>query len=270
MVLERTVVKFNSWFRDKSVQINDENENLEISTTEQSIPEADSNRDLTDAEDGKSSASVKSLLKRISSVYNFTAAKLPGHPKPLHKRYWLWMWLGVGGTATAISYGIWSIDQDLPKTSELNSITREQTLTIKAVDGSILKQSGPATRDRIKLNQVPEKLRQAFIASEDRRFHQHDGVDYQGIVRAVVNNVRSQGFVEGGSTITQQLSRILFLKQEKTFLRKLREVRLAQKMERELSKDEILERYLNLVYLGAGAYGVADALGSILVKILIN
>ena len=74
-----------------------------------------------------------------------------------------------------------------------------------------------------------------------------------------MNNLRSQNVVEGGSTITQQVARILFLKQEKTFWRKLKEVRLAQKIERELTKDQILERYLNLVYLGSGAYGVGDA-----------
>ncbi|MEY3403938.1 MAG: hypothetical protein RLZZ86_3560, partial [Cyanobacteriota bacterium] len=79
------------------------------------------------------------------------------------------------------------------------------------------------------------------------------------IMRAVINNLRSQDVVEGGSTITQQVARILFLKQEKTFWRKLKEVRLAQKIEQQLTKDQILERYLNLVYLGSGAYGVGDA-----------
>ena len=109
------------------------------------------------------------------------------------------------------------------------------------------------------LKQIPDQLKKAFIASEDRRFKQHNGVDPQGIIRAVWNNLRSQDVVEGGSTITQQLARILFLKQERTIWRKLKEVRLSQKMEKELSKDQILERYLNLVYLGSGAYGVADA-----------
>lgn len=256
------MVKFNSWFKDKSVPITDrdtQNENLEFSHHLESIPDVDPHPTNTDAEtDGKSPA-PKSVFKRMGSVLSTAISKIPGHPKPLYQRYWFWTGLGLGGSAAVISYGIWSIDQKLPQTAELNSIAREQTLTIKAADGSILRQSGPATRDRLSVGQVPEKLRQAFIASEDRRFTQHEGVDYQGIVRAVVNNVRSQGVVEGGSTITQQLSRILFLKQEKTVVRKLREIRLAQKMERELTKDEILERYLNLVYLGAGAYGVADA-----------
>jgi penicillin-binding protein 1A len=85
------------------------------------------------------------------------------------------------------------------------------------------------------------------------------GVDYQGILRASWSNLRSANVVEGGSTITQQLARILFLDQERSLWRKLKEMRLSQKIEQKLSKQQILERYLNLVYLGEGAYGVADA-----------
>ncbi|MBF2064433.1 MAG: penicillin-binding protein 1A [Calothrix sp. C42_A2020_038] len=199
------------------------------------------------------------LLSKIGRVSSTINAKLPGHPKPLYRRYWFLACLGLGGSAIAVSNTIASIDRNLPPTSELNSLVREQTLTIKASDGTILQQSGPATREQLPLSEIPDQLRKAFIASEDRRFDKHNGIDIQGIARATVNNLRSQNVVEGGSTITQQLARILFLKQEKTFLRKVKEVRLAQKMERELSKDKILERYLNLVYLGSGAYGVADA-----------
>ncbi|MBN3950329.1 MAG: penicillin-binding protein 1A [Nostoc sp. NMS7] len=179
--------------------------------------------------------------------------------KPLYRRLWFWAGLGVGGGIVALIYGVSLIDRTLPDQAELNAVLREQTLTIKAADGTILKQQGEATREELKLEQIPDNLKKAFIASEDRRFKQHNGVDPQGIVRAGLNNLRSQGVVEGGSTITQQLTRILFLKQEQTIWRKLKEVRLAQKMEQVLTKDQILERYLNLVYLGSGAYGVADA-----------
>ncbi len=179
--------------------------------------------------------------------------------KPLYRRLWFWAGLGVGGGIVALIYGISLIDRTLPDQAELNAVLREQTLTIKAADGTILKQQGEATREELKLEQIPDNLKKAFIASEDRRFKQHNGVDPQGIVRAGLSNLRSQGVVEGGSTITQQLTRILFLKQEQTIWRKLKEVRLAQKMEQVLTKDQILERYLNLVYLGDGAYGVADA-----------
>ncbi|WP_425335121.1 transglycosylase domain-containing protein [Nostoc punctiforme] len=179
--------------------------------------------------------------------------------KPLYRRLWFWAGLGIGGGIVASIYGISLIDRTLPDQAELNAVLREQTLTIKAADGTILQQQGEATREQLKLEQIPDNLKKAFIASEDRRFRQHNGFDPQGIVRAGLNNLRSQGVVEGGSTITQQLTRILFLKQEQTIWRKLKEVRLAQKMEHELTKDQILERYLNLVYLGGGAYGVADA-----------
>ncbi|MDF5708601.1 MAG: penicillin-binding protein 1A [Nostoc sp. S4] len=179
--------------------------------------------------------------------------------KPIYRRIWFWAGLGVGGGIVASIYGISVIDRTLPDKAELNAVVREQTLTIKAADGSILQQQGEATREQLKLDQIPNNLKKAFIASEDRRFQQHNGVDPQGILRASLSNLRSQGVVEGGSTITQQLARILFLKQEQTIWRKLKEIRLAQKIESELTKDQILERYLNLVYLGGGAYGVTDA-----------
>ncbi|QFS46131.1 mrcA, penicillin-binding protein 1A [Nostoc sphaeroides CCNUC1] len=179
--------------------------------------------------------------------------------KPLYRRIWFWAGLGVGGGIVALIYGISLIDRTLPDQAQLNAVVREQTLTIKAADGTILQQQGETGREQLKLEQIPDNLKKAFIASEDRRFKQHNGFDPQGIARAGLNNLRSQGVVEGASTITQQLARILFLKQEQTIWRKLKEIRLAQKMENELTKDQILERYLNLVYLGGGAYGVADA-----------
>jgi penicillin-binding protein 1A len=102
-------------------------------------------------------------------------------------------------------------------------------------------------------------VKNAFIAIEDRRFYEHDGVDYKGVVRAVWSNISSGGLAEGASSITQQVARMVYLDNDKNFLRKLKEVRLAQKIEKEVGKDQILERYLNLVYLGEGTYGVADA-----------
>ncbi|PPS45393.1 transglycosylase domain-containing protein [Chroococcidiopsis sp. TS-821] len=178
--------------------------------------------------------------------------------QPWHRRQSLWL-VGVGGSIIALGGIAVSIEQSLPKTSELFTVVREGTLTIKAADGTILQQTGPATREQLKLAEIPKPLIQAFIASEDRRFYQHNGIDYQGIARATVSNLRSANVVEGGSTITQQLARMLFLSQERTLWRKLKEIRLAQKIEANLTKEQILERYLNLVYLGEGAYGVADA-----------
>jgi penicillin-binding protein 1A len=202
---------------------------------------------------------ARQLLNQMGGVPSGIISQFTSRDRPFYRRLWFWAGLSLGGGIIALNYFISTIDQTLPDKSQLKVVTRERTLTIKAVDGSILQQQGEATRERLRLEQVPNQLKQAFIASEDRRFAHHQGIDPQGILRAAFNNLRSQTVVEGGSTITQQLARILFLKQEQTIWRKLKEVRLAQKMEQELTKDQIIERYLNLVYLGSGAYGVADA-----------
>jgi penicillin-binding protein 1A len=236
------VGKLTSWFKRRPNNLSDSGQG----GTNESLPPAHL-------------AQPRQLLSKMKILPSRMKVNQATGKKPLYRRLWFWTALGVGGGIVAFIYGISLIDRTLPDQAELNAVLREQTLTIKAADGSVLQQQGEATREQLKLEQIPDNLKKAFIASEDRRFKQHNGVDPQGIVRASLNNLRSQGVVEGGSTITQQLARILFLKQEQTIWRKLKEVRLAQKMENELTKDQILERYLNLVYLGSGAYGVADA-----------
>ncbi|WP_009631398.1 transglycosylase domain-containing protein [Synechocystis sp. PCC 7509] len=198
------------------------------------------------------------LVERIKNLPKLVYAKIP-KDKPLYRYYWFWLILVATGGTVAWTVFWLAIERSLPEATELYTFVRDDTLTIKAGDGGILQQRGPATREQLKLSQIPKPLIQAFIASEDRRFYNHHGVDYQGIVRAFVNNMRSRNLGEGGSTITQQLARILFLNQERTLVRKFREISLSQKIEQKLTKEEILERYLNLVYLGSGAYGVADA-----------
>lgn len=172
----------------------------------------------------------------------------------------LWLGAGLGGIAI-LGAGWLALEQSLPDTTNLPraSSVRSGTVTLVSADGFVLHQTGPATRQPLKIAQVPDQLEQAFIAIEDRRFYQHRGIDPQGILRAVSSNILSGGVVEGGSTITQQLARTVFLNQERSVLRKTKEARLAQKIEAKLTKDQILERYLNQVYLGAGAYGIADA-----------
>ncbi len=201
---------------------------------------------------------MPNLLAQTKSRFKQPQAKLSSK-KPLYLRYWFWFGFGVGSGAIALGGIWWSIESSLPLPAELFTSVRGSTLTIKAADGTILQQQGPATREPLKLEQIPKPLIQAFIASEDRRFYQHHGVDYQGIIRATIANLRSANVVEGGSSITQQLARILFLNQERSLWRKLKEIRLATKIEQHLSKEQVLERYLNLVYLGEGAYGVSDA-----------
>lgn len=179
-----------------------------------------------------------------------------------NKRFWLLLGVGVGFSsgAIALGYGIYQIETSITESVEdVLVYARPETLTIEGADGEILEQVGPVSHETLKIWQIPDTVQQAFIASEDSRFKNHRGVDIQGIIRAALSNVQAGEVVEGGSTITQQLARIVFLSQERTFTRKFKEMRLAQKIENNFTKQEILERYLNLVYLGSGAYGVADA-----------
>ena len=183
--------------------------------------------------------------------------------RPLYSRPLFWLALVLGaGTAGGLtrSYRIWqAVEANLPEVSTVLTYERHGTITIKAADGAILQKLGPATRENLTYEEIPDTLIQAFIVAEDRRFYKHHGVDYPSIVRAALANLSRRKVVEGASTITQQLARIVFLDQDRSFQRKVREALLALKIERELDKKQVMERYLNLVYLGAGAYGVADA-----------
>ena len=163
--------------------------------------------------------------------------------------------LGAVGLGAAIDL----VDPQLPDVRELASFHRAQTITLLALDGQIIQQQGPISRDKIPVGQLPERLKQAFIAAEDRRFYEHGGIDGWGVARALVSNVQQRGIREGASTITQQLARMVFLSQEQTLIRKVKEALLALKLERQLSKERILEQYINNVYLGSNAYGAADA-----------
>jgi penicillin-binding protein 1A len=178
--------------------------------------------------------------------------------RPFYRYRTLWLVLLLSGSG-AVAGVLWTIERNLPNTADIKTFVREGTLTVKALDGTVLQQSGPVTRDHVKFNTMPPRIAQAFLAAEDRRFYQHTGVDYKSVARAMVANLRSREVVEGGSTITQQLARMVFLNNDRSILRKVQEAMLAQKIDRELPKPEILERYLNLVYLGSEAYGVADA-----------
>ncbi len=178
-------------------------------------------------------------------------------PQAAHPNRWKW---GLLAATSGVIFGGWFwFDSTLPSTQKVLTFSRSGTITIKAIDGEILQQIGDATRRKINLKKAPKFIGNAFVAAEDRRFYQHQGVDVQGILRATFSNVRSMGVVEGASTITQQVARIVYLSQERSALRKVRELAIAHKIDHELSKEQILEQYLNLVYLGSGAYGVADA-----------
>jgi penicillin-binding protein 1A len=201
---------------------------------------------------------LQARLDKAGGTLNEVGQRLPPPLKAPIGRRLRWVGILVGGFGV-FKLAAWQIDRSLPNPADLAVFARPGTLTIKASDGTVLHQLGPATREKLTIAQIPKPLVEAFIASEDRRFYEHTGVDYQAIVRAIGRNLTSGGLVEGGSTITQQLARVVFLNQDRSIGRKVREALLAQKLEREVDKKTLLERYLNLVYLGSNAYGVGDA-----------
>ncbi|MBW4482826.1 MAG: PBP1A family penicillin-binding protein [Tildeniella torsiva UHER 1998/13D] len=189
--------------------------------------------------------------------------ELPRSYRPLFLRPLFWVVLlagaGIAGGGTRAYRVIEATSANLPDPNQALTYQRDGTITMVSADGVILQKLGPATRETINYEAMPEHLVAAFIASEDQRFYEHNGVDYRGIARAAWANVQYRELVEGASTITQQLARIVFLDQERSFQRKIKEAMMATKLEDSLTKEQIIERYLNLVYLGSGAYGVADA-----------
>jgi penicillin-binding protein 1A len=174
-----------------------------------------------------------------------------------HIIYW-GLVLGLWGVIATIGVIVW-VGAHLPPIQSLAVPKRPPTIQIVGIDGSILATRGEMAGTNIALKELPAHLPKAFMAIEDRRFYSHFGVDPVGIMRAVSANVMRRGVAQGGSTLTQQLAKNIFLTQDRTMMRKLQEVELALWLEHNYSKNEILELYLNRVYFGSGAYGVEAA-----------
>lgn len=188
----------------------------------------------------------------------------PRQPAP--RRSWRWWQISLLGLGAAILLGglavgglIWHLSKDLPALEQLGTYQPSMVTQVYSSDQRLIGQFFIERRILTPVAEIPERLRRAVIAVEDVRFFEHPGLDYIGMLRAAWTNVRRGGKVEGASTITQQLARSLFLSSERTFDRKLRELILAYKMELVLTKEQILELYLNQIYFGQGAYGVASA-----------
>ena len=163
--------------------------------------------------------------------------------------------LGVIG----VSGIVWNLSLDLPDVEALHSHQPSLVTHVYADDGRPIGQFSVERRILTPLDKMPIELLQAVIAVEDARFREHGGVDIFGIVRAVVTNLEALRIRQGASTITQQLARSVFLTPKRSYTRKIKEAILAVRMEKTLSKDKILELYLNQIYFGHGAYGVAAA-----------
>ncbi|MCK7615257.1 transglycosylase domain-containing protein [Roseibium sediminicola] len=252
-------------------------------------------RDRPSAPSGKTSSKPKSRKTSKSGTAKKTAAKKPasGGRKPsrggsgkarsgrsgakrraakrknrfqaptalgrLVKRGLYWsMVLGIWGTIAVVCI-VGYYAAFLPPTSEWQVPARPPNVKIVASNGALIANRGDTGGEAVRLEQLPPYLPNAVIAIEDRRFRSHFGVDPIGLARAMVTNLTSGRLQQGGSTLTQQLAKNLFLEQDRTIKRKIQELVLAFWLEAEYSKDEILEMYLNRVYLGSGAYGVDAA-----------
>jgi penicillin-binding protein 1A len=179
------------------------------------------------------------------------------------KRWWQFLLVGglglfliagaIAGLATALIY------PSLPSLEVLTDYRPKMPLRVYSEEGAVLGEFGEERRAVVRLQETPLVLRQAILAAEDERFYEHGGIDTLGVLRAAVSNVMSGGTKEGASTITMQVARNFFLSSEKTLRRKINEALLATKIEHALSKDEILELYINHIYLGQRAYGFASA-----------
>ena len=219
------------------------------------------------ADDSQDEAAAKPARSKSGKA----ASKRRGKTKPKRKRrakgkgrfafgrlaYWglvLALWLVLGGAGTLVWVGM-----HLPPLQSLEIPKRPPTIHIVASDGRPLATRGDMGGAAVPLAELPPHVPKAFLAIEDRRFYNHYGVDPIGLARAVFANLMRRGVAQGGSTITQQLAKNLFLTQDRTLSRKLQEVVLALWIEHKFSKEQILELYLNRVYFGAGAYGVEGA-----------
>ena len=147
----------------------------------------------------------------------------------------------------------------LPSLEVLTEYQPKIPLRVYSAEGALLGEFGEERRALVKIGEVPDLMKKAILAAEDDRFYEHGGVDYMGMLRAAYSDVASRGAKQGASTITMQVARNFFLSKEKTFTRKFNEVLLALKIEHNLSKEEILQLYVNQIYLGQRAYGFAAA-----------
>ena len=165
----------------------------------------------------------------------------------------------LGLCVLVVAAAVLYVVPNLPEIDALRDVRLQVPLRVYSRDGSLIAEFGEKRRALLRIDEAPEQLVNAFVAAEDDRFFKHPGVDWQGLVRAAIALALTGEKRQGGSTITMQVARNFFLTREKSYMRKLNEIFLAFKIERELTKDEILELYLNKIYLGQRAYGVSAA-----------
>jgi penicillin-binding protein 1A len=166
----------------------------------------------------------------------------------------------ITGIIVGVFGGIFfALFNDLPQIRSLESFRPSVITRVYSADKVLIAELFIEKRDLLPFNEIPFYIKKALVSTEDRNFYKHSGIDLKGILRAIIKDVRALKFVEGASTITQQLAKTLFLTPKKSLIRKLKEALLAFQLERRYTKDEILGLYLNQVYFGSGAYGIVSA-----------
>jgi len=206
-------------------------------------------------------------MARNDNLRGKSQDRRPTPPPPKQKSWWrrllrgLFVWGFAAALLAVIVVGsaVFMAAQSLPSFENLKSSQTAQTIVVRARDGTELVALGPSYGKWLPYGQIPGVMKDAMVSVEDRRFRSHIGVDPIGVVRSLMVRVESGYWRQGGSTITQQLARNIFLNNNRTFGRKLREAVLALALETKFSKNQILELYLNKVYFGGGAYGVDAA-----------
>ena len=199
--------------------------------------------------------SANSSILSFSSIHVFVMMNSSSISKFL-----FWLIVSVfSGTSLLISSVYLYLSPQLPDIQSLTQIELQIPLRIYTEDGQLISEFGEQRRRPLEYNEIPKQFVHALIAAEDDRFFQHNGVDLKGLTRAAIQLVRTGKKKSGGSTITMQVAKNYYLSSEKTFSRKFTEILLALKIEQELSKEEILELYLNKIYLGKRAYGIEAA-----------
>jgi penicillin-binding protein 1A len=178
--------------------------------------------------------------------------------KALSKKF-IFIFVLVGALFGTIGGFVYWALSDLPRVNAIEEYVPAESSRVYSSDGKILAEFYYERRTFVPHYKIPDHVKKAFVAIEDVRFYSHPGVDFIGILRALVQDIRAGGMVQGGSTITQQLAKMLFLKPEKSIMRKIKEAVLSLQIERRYTKDEILGIYLNQAYFGTRAFGIEAA-----------
>ena len=198
--------------------------------------------------------------RKTSQILKQRARKIPRNLSRILIRLFFWSGLAIMffGIVTGILF-YYYINEDLPKISNLSDYHPPVITTVYSDDNRKIGEFYKERRIVIPISRIPQRLKEAFIAAEDSRFYKHPGIDIIGVFRALIKNIEAGGVVQGGSTITQQVTKSFLLTPERSYTRKIKEAILAYRIDKAFSKDEILFLYLNQIYLGHGAYGIEAA-----------